>query len=378
MAQPADAFGEAGAAAGQMTALPPNSTIGILGGGQLGRMMALAAAPLGYRCHIFTPEQDSPAAQVSAAATIADYGDTAALDRFAASVDVVTLEFENIPVATVEHLARLRPVRPGATVLRVTQDRLLEKDFARRLGYGTAPYRQVDTLADLEAALRALGTPAILKTRRMGYDGHGQVRIADASEAAAAFKRINGQPAILEGFVKFTLEASVIVARAVDGSMSPFVPVENRHANGILAKTLAPTRLPAPVADAATQLACRLAQELDVTGMLAVELFLAADGTWLVNEMAPRVHNSGHWTIEGCTTSQFEQAIRAAAGLPLGDPSAHHDAVMDNLLGNDVDQAPALLAEAGAHLHLYGKAEARAGRKMGHVTRLYPPGKRPV
>jgi 5-(carboxyamino)imidazole ribonucleotide synthase len=361
-----------------MTALPPNSTIGILGGGQLGRMMALAAAPLGYRCHIFTPETASPAAQVAAATTIAAYDDLAALDRFAASVDAVTLEFENIPVATLDHLAPQVPVRPGAGVLRITQDRLLEKDFVRRHGFATAPYRPVDTLSDLESALGDLGTPAILKTRRLGYDGHGQARIAHPDQAAEAFRRIGGQAAILEGMVPFVLEASVIVARGIDGVMRPFVPVENRHADGILARTLAPARLPDGAAERATALAGTLAAALDVVGLLAVELFLAGDGEWLVNEMAPRVHNSGHWTIEGCTASQFEQAIRAAAGLPLGDPSPHHDAVMENLLGTAVDRAPALLAEAGAHLHLYGKAEARPGRKMGHVTRLYPRGQRPA
>jgi 5-(carboxyamino)imidazole ribonucleotide synthase len=357
--------------------LAPNRTIGILGGGQLGRMMALAAAPLGYRCHIFTPEADSPAAQVSAAATVADYEDHAALDRFAAAVDVVTLEFENIPVPTVEYLAAKRPVHPGAEVLRITQDRLLEKDFVRGVGAETARYETVNNAADLTAALQRLGAPAILKTRRMGYDGRGQMRIQSTDETDAALAKLGNQPAILEAVVPFTMELSVVVARNAAGETKPFVPVENRHAHHILARTLAPAHLPPGVAKRATDLAVAVAEKLKVVGMLAVEMFLTADGAILVNELAPRVHNSGHWTIEACNASQFEQAIRAVTGLPLGDPTAHSDAIMDNLIGDDVNRAAALLAEPGARLHLYGKAETRAGRKMGHVTRLFPKGGRP-
>ena len=362
---------------GTGTALAPNATIGILGGGQLGRMMALAAAALGYRCHIYCPEADSPAAQVSAAATVAAYDDRAALDRFAAEIDVATLEFENIPVATVDHVARKVAVHPGAGVLRITQDRLLEKDFIRKAGGGTADYAAVDSLGDLQAALKRLGAPAILKTRRMGYDGRGQVKIGSVAEAEAAWQQLAPQPCILEAFVPFAAECSVIVARGQDGATAAYVPVENRHEHHILSATLAPARLAPATMQAADALARRIAGELGVIGLLAVELFVGADGGILVNELAPRVHNSGHWTIEGCHTSQFEQAIRCAAGLPLGDPAAHCDAIMRNLIGSQIDDVPALLADPRAKVHLYGKTEARPGRKMGHVTWRYPAGQRP-
>jgi len=360
-----------------MPALRPNSIIGILGGGQLGRMMALAAATLGYRCHIFCPEADSPAAQVSAKATVAAYDDMAALDRFAASIDVATLEFENIPVATVERVARTVAVHPGADVLRVTQDRLLEKDFIRQAGGGTADYAAVDSLEDLTAALARLGAPAILKTRRMGYDGRGQVKIASPADAADAWRQLAPQACILEAFVPFTAECSVVVARDVAGNIASYVPVQNRHEHHILSATLAPARLAPVTMQAATALAERIAGAINVTGLLAVELFVTADGGVLVNELAPRVHNSGHWTIEACHTSQFEQAIRCAAGMALGDPAAHCDAIMRNLIGDRIDGVPALLADARAKVHLYGKAEARPGRKMGHVTWRYPKGQRP-
>ena len=352
--------------------IPPGATIGILGGGQLGRMIALAAAKLGYRCHVYCPEPASPAADVAAAVTVAAYDDGTALDAFARAVDVVTLEFENIPVPTVEHLAERVPVRPGADALRVTQDRLLEKDFVRSAGGGTADYRAVGSRDELAAALTALGTPAILKTRRLGYDGKGQARIASPADADAAWVNIGAAPCILEAFVPFHLEVSVIVARTPDGTMAAYVPVENRHKAGILDVTIAPAPIASVTAQAAEALARRLAERLGIIGLLAVEMFVTQDGTVLVNELAPRVHNSGHWTIEACVTSQFEQNVRAVCGLPLGSPARHSNAVMRNLIGDDIARWADFVRQPDTKLHLYGKRETRAGRKMGHVTRLYP------
>ncbi len=365
--------------------LPPGSTIGILGGGQLGRMMAIAAAELGYRCHVFCPELDSPAAQVSAAATIADYTDPAALQAFAAAVDVITLEFENIPVASVERLARLKPVRPGPGVLKITQDRLLEKDFVRRTGAGTAPYATISSVADIATAAAAIGPRAVLKTRRMGYDGKGQrtLSLPPGSDAKAieqalhdAWTDLGGGDCLLEGFVDFSMEISVIVARGQDGATVSYVPVENRHSQHILHYSLAPAIIAPETAARAERMARDIAAGLDLVGLMAVEMFVAADGGLLVNELAPRTHNSGHWTIEACLVSQFQQQVRAVCGLPLGAPDRHSDAVMENLLGDAVLRWPELLADPGAKLHLYGKAKARPGRKMGHVTRLYPLGQR--
>ena len=342
----------------------------MMGGGQLGRMTALAAAELGYRVHVFTPETDSPCAQVSAMATVADYGNTAALDTFARAVDVVTLEFENLPAEALDRIARVRPVRPSAAVLRVAQDRLLEKDFCRKLGIGTAPYRPIDSLADLERAVADLGRPAVLKTRRLGYDGKGQVKIAAGTDLADALASLKGATAILEGFVDFALEVSVIAARGVDGRIVTYPTVENRHENHILALTIAPASVTSDVADQAQKIATALVGALDVVGVLAVEMFVTADGRVLVNELAPRPHNSGHWTIEGCPTSQFAQLVRAVVGLPLGPVEPFTPAEMRNLIGDAAHEWPALAADPAAHLHLYGKAEALPGRKMGHVTRL--------
>lgn len=352
-----------------MSPLPPGSVIGILGGGQLGRMTAMAAARLGYRCHILAPEADSPAADVSAAVTRADYADEAALDRFAAAVDVVTLEFENVPVAACERLARQRPVRPGARVLEVTQDRLREKAFVAGLGIPVVPHARVEAAADLEAARERLGH-GVLKTTRLGYDGKGQARILAETDAAAAMAGL-GQPVLVyEAWVDFALEISVVTARAPDGAQASYVPVENRHRHHILDVTLAPAGIPAGLAAEAVDVAERIAAALALEGLLAVELFVTRDGRLLVNELAPRPHNSGHWTIDACAVSQFEQQVRAVCGLPLGDPARFADAEMRNLIGHDVDRWPELLAEPGARLHLYGKREARPGRKMGHVTRL--------
>lgn len=352
--------------------LPPGSTIGIVGGGQLGRMTAMAAARLGYRCHIFCPETDSPAAQVADAATVAAYEDIAAIEAFAGAVDVVTFEFENIPAESIEALEAHVPTRPNARSLSVSQDRIVEKEFVASTGAGTAPFEAVTDEASLRAAVARIGTPSILKTARFGYDGRGQARINDAGGAAAAWKEIGGVRAVLEGFVDFEREISVIVARGPDGRTEAYVPVENRHVNHILDTTIAPAAIGPDIAAEAEGIAARIAEALDLVGLLAVEMFVTRDGSVLVNEIAPRPHNSGHWTIDACTTSQFEQLVRAVCGLPLGSPARHSDAVMKNLIGDAADAWPELLAEPGACLHLYGKAESRPGRKIGHVTRLYP------
>ncbi len=352
--------------------LPPGSTIGILGGGQLGRMTAMAAARLGYRCHIFSPEKGGPAAQVSAAATVADYDNTRALNRFAKAVDVVTLEFENIPVEAVRRIAGKVPVYPGADLLEITQDRAREKDFLRRIGVATAPWAEVGDLAGLESADAAIGRPAVLKSARLGYDGKGQAAIGPDTDLDQAFESIGAVRAILEGWVEFICEISVIVARGRDGAISSYPAVENHHVRHILDTTIAPARLAESVAGRAEGIARHIAVELGLVGVLAVEMFVTSDGKVLVNELAPRPHNSGHWTMDACPTSQFEQLVRIVCGLPLGPTERHSDAVMKNLIGADVDAWPEFLAEPGARLHLYGKAETRPGRKMGHVTRLSP------
>ncbi|KZD06002.1 5-(carboxyamino)imidazole ribonucleotide synthase [Oceanibaculum pacificum] len=350
--------------------IAPGATIGMLGGGQLGRMAALAAANLGYKVHVLTPEIDSPAGQVCAVTTIADYTDPAALDAFAAAVDVVTYEFENVPVEAAERLAETVPVRPGAEALRVAQDRLREKEFAANLGIGTAPFRAVGAADELAAAIAAIGAPAVLKTRRMGYDGKGQVKIAADTDPAQAWAAIGGKPAILEGFVTFDMEVSVIVARGTDGKSLCYPPVENRHVNHILDTTIAPAAISPALAAEAEEIARKMAEALDLVGLLAVELFVTRDGRVLMNEIAPRPHNSGHWTMDACVTSQFEQMIRAVCGLPLGSVARHGDAEMKNLIGDQAHDWAAILADPAAKLHLYGKAEARPGRKMGHVNRI--------
>jgi 5-(carboxyamino)imidazole ribonucleotide synthase len=355
-----------------MTALPPGSVIGILGGGQLGRMLAMAAAKLGYRCHIFDPDVYAPAADVAASHICADYGDRDELVRFADSVQVVTYEFENVPVAAVEHLvARGVRVAPGAKALRVAQDRIAEKDFVRALGGTCGAYRAVSSLDEVQAALADIGMPAVLKTRRMGYDGKGQARIHAPEEAAAAWEAIAGQPAILEAFVAFECEVSVLIARGADGAMCSYGPILNSHKNGILDVSLFPADISAESHSASVALAEHIAVALDYVGVLAVELFLVKGEPWL-NEIAPRVHNSGHGTLEGCVTSQFENHIRAICGLPLGSTAPLGLTHMRNLIGEDVASWPALFAQSDAHVHLYGKTQARAGRKMGHVTKVMP------
>ncbi len=355
--------------------LPPGATIGILGGGQLGRMSAMAAARLGYRCHVFAPDADSPGMQIAAAATVAPYEDAAALARFAEAVDVVTFEFENVPAATLAALARLAPCRPGVAVLEVCQDRLAEKRFLEQAGVPVAPWRPVNSPADLDAAIAAIGLPALLKTTRMGYDGRGQAVLRRPGDTVAALAGLSPWPLILEAFVPFALEVSAIVARGADGAVAVYDTVENHHRDHILDLSFAPARVPAEVAAAAGRHAARVATALELVGVLALELFVLPDGRLLGNEIAPRPHNSGHWTLDACLASQFEQHVRAVAGLPLADPSRHHDAVMKNLVGPDgLARWPAMVATPGLAPHLYGKAEARPGRKLGHATRLLPAG----
>ena len=350
---------------------PPGATIGILGGGQLGRMLALAAASMGYRVHVLAPEAELPAGDVAADVTRADYTDLAALDRFAAAVDIVTFEFENIDTAAIRHLADQVAVHPGAASLEIAQDRLAEKRFVESLGGRPAAYRAIDSRADLETAIAALGCPCILKTRRFGYDGKGQARIDAADGADAAWAAIAGKPAILEAWVPFTHEFSVVLARGHDGETVVWPVPHNIHRGGILDTS----RLPAPpeiaaLADEAMALARKVADVLGHVGVLTLEFFATPDGPRF-NEMAPRVHNSGHWAIEGARASQFENHIRAVCGLPLGSTElTAADIVMKNLLGEDVHDWRDLLADRRAHLHLYGKSEVKPGRKMGHVTWL--------
>ncbi len=354
--------------------LTPGSTIGILGGGQLGRMIALAAAQLGLKTCILCPDKDSPAFQVSDSHICAAYDDAEALDRFAAQVDVVTYEFENVPLATAERLAARVPLHPGAKALAITQDRLAEKSFVRDLGIQTAPFAAVDDLDSLTAAVADLGLPAVLKTRRFGYDGKGQVTIRPGDDLAAAWATIGAQPAILEGFIPFLREVSVVGARRPDDAFAAYDVTENVHRDHILHLSTVPAALQPEAARDARAIACRIASALDYVGVMAVELFVVSAGGRdgiLVNEIAPRVHNSGHWTMDGAVTSQFEQHVRAIAGWPLGDPRRLGRVEMTNLIGADADCWLRLLAEPGAHLHLYGKDEARPGRKMGHVNRLW-------
>jgi len=348
----------------------PGATIGILGGGQLGRMTALAAARLGFRTHVFCPDHDSPAAQVTAVSTVAAYDDAEALAAFADDVDVVTFEFENIPDTAAEILASLKPTRPAPQILHICQQRLREKDFLSSIGVPVTRYRAVPSADDLDAAVGAVGLPCILKSAQFGYDGKGQVRIVADTDLAAAWQRMGADLGIVEAEVDFALEASVIVARGIDGKTALYPPVENRHRNHILDETVVPARLAESTAHEAERIAQRIAEELRLVGLLAVEMFVTRDGGVLVNELAPRPHNSGHWTIDACATSQFEQFVRAVCGLPLGSTAPHSEAVMKNLIGDEVTRWRDILADPEAKLHLYGKAEARPGRKMGHVTRL--------
>lgn len=348
--------------------LASGATIGILGGGQLGRMLSVAASRLGLRTHIFEPGANPPAGDVAHRVTTAGYDDAAALADFAAAVDVITYEFENIPTAALDLLERRRPIRPGRAALATSQDRSTEKAFLQGLGLLTAPFSPVKTRADLDRALAEIGYPAILKTCRMGYDGKGQARIMTAADADAAFAEMAGADAVLEGFIDFKREVSVIGARGLDGAIACFDPGENVHRHGILHTTTVPATLTATQRTDAVLIAARILNALEYVGVLGVELFVTASGL-IVNEIAPRVHNSGHWTQNGCTIDQFEQHIRAVAGWPLGDGTRHSDVTMENLIGDDILRLPEIAGTAAA-LHLYGKSEAKPGRKMGHVNRV--------
>jgi 5-(carboxyamino)imidazole ribonucleotide synthase len=350
-----------------MKPVPPGGTIGIIGGGQLGRMLALAAARLGLKTAIYNDTPDAPAFQVTNISVAAAYDDLHALTKFVAGCDAVTFEFENLPAHAIAHLESLVPVRPGASALAITQDRLSEKTFVEKLGLKTAPFFEVSSEEQAREAFAKVDGRGILKTRRFGYDGKGQAKVTSADDCAAAFARFKA-PAILEGFVDFAYEASVVAARGADGAFAAFDPPENEHENHILRRSTVPSRLGAAQVADAKDIARKIGDALDYVGVFAVELFVGRDGALLVNEIAPRVHNTGHWTIEACQCSQFEQHVRAVAGWPLGDPARHADAVMENIIGAEADAWEAL-AKTGA-LHLYGKKDARPGRKMGHITRL--------
>ncbi len=364
-----------------MTPLPPGSRIGILGDGQLCRMLALAAARLGMAVHVYGPDRDGPAHQVAASSTVAEYDDQAALADFAASVDVATYEFENVPAETAATVAAGTMLYPSERALEVAQDRLTEKRFIAGLGIAVAPYQPVDSAEDLSTLMAQGFGAGVLKTRRLGYDGKGQVRLKGnetPQQCAAAFGAIGQVPAILEGFVAFSREVSVVAAHALDGSFAPFDPAENVHRDGILAESRVPASLDPGAADTARTIARTIADALDYVGVIGVEMFVVeADGNTrlLVNEIAPRVHNSGHWTMDACASDQFEQHIRAICGWPLGDPARHSDVVMTNLIGADVERWRIHAGEAGTALHLYGKRDTRPGRKMGHVNRIAAPGR---
>ncbi|MDA5093642.1 5-(carboxyamino)imidazole ribonucleotide synthase [Aliiroseovarius sp. KMU-50] len=351
--------------------LATGATIGILGGGQLGRMLSVAASRLGFKTHIFEPGANPPAGHVADQVTTAGYDDVTALEAFAKSVNVITYEFENIPTEALDALEALAPIRPGREALRVSQDRLIEKDFLSNLGLTTAPYANVESVEDMVAAVASIGAPSILKTRRFGYDGKGQARLKSSEDADTAFADMQGAPSVLEGFVDFSHEVSVIAARGVTGEVACFDPGENVHKDGILDTTTVPARLTGAQRTDAILLAGRILNALDYVGVMGVELFVTPKGL-IVNEIAPRVHNSGHWTQQGCSIDQFEQHIRAVSGWPLGDGSRYADVVMENLIGDDMDRVPEIAREPGATLHLYGKADVKPGRKMGHVNRITP------
>ena len=349
--------------------LRTGAMIGILGGGQLGRMLSVAASRLGFRTHIFEPGAQPPAGDVAHAVTTASYEDESALTAFARACDVVTFEFENIPTSALDVVEAHAPIRPGREALRVSQDRLTEKTFLQDLGLMVAPFADIPDAAAMQAAMDSVGAPSILKTRRFGYDGKGQARLATPDDAAQALAEMNGAPAILEGFVDFTREVSVIAARSPSGDVACYDPGENVHRNGILHTTTLPATLSAAQKTDAVLLAARILNALDYVGVMGVELFVTPQGL-IVNEIAPRVHNSGHWTQNGCTVDQFEQHIRAIADWPLGDGTRHVDVVMENLIGNDVDRIPELARAPDTAIHLYGKADTKPGRKMGHVNRI--------
>jgi 5-(carboxyamino)imidazole ribonucleotide synthase len=357
--------------------LQPGATIGVLGGGQLGRMLAMAALKIGLRCHVYAPEPVAPAYDAAHARTVAAYEDEAALRRFAEACDLVTFEFENVPKACLEFLEPLLPVRPNPRALALTQDRLTEKTFLRGLGLETAPFADVPDAGALIRAVRDIGRPSILKTRRFGYDGKGQTMIREGSDLGAVHRALGAGPMILEGFVPFEREVSVIAARSLEGAFVAYDLCENEHERHILARTRVPARVAPALEPAARAIAQQTLDGLDYVGVIGVEMFCVRDAggaeRLVVNEIAPRVHNSGHWTIEGAETSQFEQHIRAIAGWPLGSTTRRGAIEMRNLIGEEADDWRDILAEPDMSLHLYGKLEARPGRKMGHVTRVLRP-----
>jgi 5-(carboxyamino)imidazole ribonucleotide synthase len=362
--------------ASRQVKLKPGDTIGILGGGQLGRMLAMAASRLGLRCQVFSPDPDSPAFDVVLNATCAEFADVEALELFANDVDVITYEFENVPAATAMILAARRPVIPEQKILQTTQDRLAEKEFVKRLGIGTADYADVSSAAALRAAIGKIGLPAVIKTRRFGYDGKGQAIIREGDDPDRIWGDLATKSAILEAFIPFEREISVIAARSASGQVECFDVTENEHRDHILKFSHAPADIPEALAAQARGIAEKIASALDYVGVLAVEMFVVqgkGGPTVLVNEIAPRVHNSGHWTLDGASISQFEQHIRAIAGWPLGKPVRHGPVTMTNLIGDDILGYEQWLTVPGATVHLYGKGPPRPGRKMGHVTQVLPP-----
>ncbi len=350
--------------------LSPGSTIGILGGGQLGRMMAMAAADMGLRCAVLCPDPQSPAFEVCSHSVVADYDDIDALENFASLVDVATYEFENVPARTAEVLNHRKPLYPGPRALAVSQDRLTEKNFITGLGVDTAPFAEVSSREDLAGALATTGTPCVLKTRRFGYDGKGQVLISAPGDGPAAFAELGASPSILEGFITFECEISVIAARDVHGNVRHYDPVENTHRNHILKRSVVPARIDDETRARALAITTQILDGLDYVGVMGVEMFAEAGGHLRVNEIAPRVHNSGHWTQDACITGQFEQHIRAICGWPLGSTDRFADVVMENLIGDDVGHWNSAVQNPNSKLHVYGKSETRPGRKMGHVTTL--------
>ena len=349
---------------------PPGSIIGIMGGGQLGRMTALAAANLGYRCHIFTEETDSPAAQVSATTTVASYKDHDALTQFAKSVDLITYEFENIPMSSITLLNNIRSIRPSPSILEISQHRGKEKEFAVQHGVNVAPYKIIEKISDLESAIKTIGTPSVLKTCRFGYDGKGQIVINEPEEIYSAWNQLSSEDLVLEQFVAFEKEISVVIARDTNHKTKAYQTAENNHVDHILDTTRVPADITDKTASMAADIGLKLAESLDLIGLLAVEMFVMGDGTVVMNEIAPRPHNSGHWTQDGAQTSQFEQFVRAITGQALGETKMIRPVKMQNLIGDAVNQLPSFFKNPNAKIHLYGKHEIRPGRKMGHVNIL--------
>ena len=347
--------------------LEPGSRIGILGGGQLGRMLAVAATRLGFKSHIFDPSENSPASQVACKTSIASFENEKALIKFANSVDVITYEFENIPTSALDVLEKIVPIRPGREALRVSQDRIIEKDFLSGIGLKTTPYQIVDGFNSLHSASELIGFPAILKTTRLGYDGKGQVRLSENSDIEKEYKKLGDNILIYEGFVDFEFEVSVIAARNLSGQVACYDPGQNVHINGILHSTTIPSQLNSQQTVDAVLIASKILESLNYVGVLGVELFYTKSGL-IVNEIAPRVHNSGHWTQNGCTIDQFEQHIRAITNWPLGNGTRHTNVVMQNLIGDEVKHVAELAKDENISLHLYGKTEIKPGRKMGHFN----------